>query len=98
MSYSINVVVNRPTWEALDAWAEEFKDVSGIDPDDDPRAQLKADIWNNVQHRFRIWRLYKTEEQAIKVVQKLQNTVSQADYTILPLISKKARGPAADDS
>ena len=98
MSYSINVVVNRPTWEALDAWAEEFKDVSGIDPDDEPRAQLKADIWNNVQHRFRIWRLYKTEEQAIKVVQKLQNTVSEAEYTIKELIPRQSRGPARDDS
>lgn len=90
MSYYISVVVNRPTWEALDAWAEEFERISHINPDEDPNAQLKLDIWNNVQHIFRIWRLYRTEEAAIRVVQKLQDTVSEAEYTVRPTISKKS--------
>ena len=92
MSYFIKVSVIRPTWDLLDEWTEELESLTGIDPNKDPKAQIKpykslkyGDIGTEqaIELKFRIWKIFQTEQEASSVVQFLKSNLGQASYTIL---------------
>ena len=80
--YYISIFVNQPTWEDIDKWVESFRDLTGIDPDDDPKAEMEIDIWNNIQQKFRIMKLYNSEEEAYLMKNTLEKALGGASYKV----------------